>query len=56
MSRLGPMAYDVPYILLTYRDNSRIHQVRDLNRNDPRLNALKGQLLTIARAGRYLRA
>ena len=50
----GPMVFDAGLVVVSYRDNARIHEVEDRIRTDPRLRTLERQLRAIGRPERYL--
>ena len=52
--RKGQMAFDSGVVLVSYRDNARIHEVEDRIGRGPRLRALERQLRASGRPDRYL--
>jgi len=55
LRRKEAMAFDSPFVLVTYRDNARIHEVEDRGiRREVRLRALQRQLRAMGRPERYL--
>jgi ankyrin repeat protein len=52
--RKDEMAYDTGLLVVSYRDNARIHEVEHRVRTDPRLRTLERQLRAMGRPERYL--